>query len=168
MSTGVKNEQIIKISLDDIQNLKYRNPIELDKYLRDHIEDSNLQYYIFIDEIQFVKEIKNPFFEEDDSKITFVDVLIGLMKIQNLDIYVTGSNSKKLSKDVLTQFRDRGDEIKVYPFSFSEFYSCYEGEKNNAFSDYCIYGGMPRSVVELKSHNQKKWIFKRYFWNHLS
>lgn len=132
LSTGVKKEQIIKISLDDIQNLKYRNPIELDKYLRDHIEDSNLQYYIFIDEIQFVKEIKNPFFEEDDSKITFVDVLIGLMKIQNLDIYVTGSNSKKLSKDVLTQFRDRGDEIKVYPFSFSEFYSCYEGEKNNA------------------------------------
>lgn len=121
MSTGVKNEQIIKISLDDIQNLKYRNPIELDKYLRDHIEDNNLQYYIFIDEIQFVKEIKNPFFEEDDSKITFVDVLIGLMKIQNVDIYVTGSNSKMLSKDVLTQFRDRGDEIKVYPFSFSEF-----------------------------------------------
>lgn len=163
MSTGVKNEQIIKISLDDIQNLKYRNPIELDKYLRDHIEDSNLQYYIFIDEIQFVKEIKNPFFEEDDSKITFVDVLIGLMKIQNLDIYVTGSNSKKLSKDVLTQFRDRGDEIKVYPFSFSEFYSCYGGEKNNAFSDYCIYGGMPCSVVELKSHNQKSEYLKGIF-----
>lgn len=163
LSTGVKDEQIIKISLDDIQNLKYRNPIELDKYLRDNIEDNNLQYYIFIDEIQFVKEIKNPFFEEDDSKITFVDVLIGLMKIQNVDIYVTGSNSKMLSKDVLTQFRDRGDEIKVYPFSFSEFYSCYEGEKSNAFSDYCIYGGMPRSVVELKSHNQKSEYLKGIF-----
>lgn len=163
LSTGVTNEQIIKISLDDIQNLKYRNPIELNKYLRDQIVDSTLQYYIFIDEIQFVKEIKNPFFEEDDSKITFVDVLIGLMKIQNVDIYVTGSNSKMLSKDVLTQFRDRGDEIKVYPFSFAEFYSCYEGNKNNAFSDYCIYGGMPHSVVELKTHNQKSEYLKGIF-----
>lgn len=87
--------------------------------------DPQRRYYIFIDEIQFVSEIPNPYVNVEDAKITFIDVILGFMKMDNADVYVTGSNSKMLSSDILTQFRDRGDEIRVYPLSFAEFYNEY-------------------------------------------
>ena len=162
LSCGVRENQMIMIALDSLQNIKYRNPIELDTFLRGKIEDNGMKHYIFIDEIQFVEEIPNPYVEGSSSKITFVDLVLGLMKIPNVDVYITGSNSKMLSSDVLTQFRDRGDEIRVYPFSFAEFYSCYEGDKRKAFDEYCLYGGMPMSV-QLKSHEKKSEYLKNIF-----
>ena len=162
LSSEVREDQIIMIALDSLKNIKYRNPIELDDYLRDKIQDNGRKYYIFIDEIQFVEEISNPYLEGTDSKVNFVDLVLGLMKIPNVDVYITGSNSKMLSSDVLTQFRDRGDEIRVYPFSFAEFYSCYEGDKGKAFDEYCLYGGMPMSV-QLSNHEKKSEYLKNVF-----
>ena len=162
LSSEVREDQIIMIALDSLKNIKYRNPIELDDYLRDKIQNNGRKYYIFIDEIQFVEEISNPYLEGTDSKVNFVDLVLGLMKIPNVDVYITGSNSKMLSSDVLTQFRDRGDEIRVYPFSFAEFYSCYEGDKGKAFDEYCLYGGMPMSV-QLSNHEKKSEYLKNVF-----
>lgn len=162
LSSEVREDQIIMIALDSLKNIKYRNPIELDDYLRDKIQDNGRKYYIFIDEIQFVEEISNPYLEGTDSKVNFVDLVLGIMKIPNVDIYITGSNSKMLSSDVLTQFRDRGDEIRVYPFSFAEFYSCYEGDKGKAFDEYCLYGGMPMSVQQ-SNHEKKSEYLKNVF-----
>ena len=162
LSNEVCEDQIIMIALDSLKNIKYRNPIELDDYLRDKIQDNGRKYYIFIDEIQFVEEISNPYLEGTDSKVNFVDLVLGFMKIPNVDVYITGSNSKMLSSDVLTQFRDRGDEIRVYPFSFAEFYSCYEGDKGKAFDEYCLYGGMPMSV-QLSNHEKKSEYLKNVF-----
>ena len=162
LSSEVREDQIIMIALDSLKNTKYRNPIELDDYLRDKIQDNGRKYYIFIDEIQFVEEISNPYLEGTDSKVNFVDLVLGLMKIPNVDVYITGNNSKMLSSDVLTQFRDRGDEIRVYPFSFAEFYSCYEGDKGKAFDEYCLYGGMPMSV-QLSNHEKKSEYLKNVF-----
>ena len=162
LSSEVSENQIIMIALDSLKNIKYRNPIELDDYLRDKIQDNGLTYYIFIDEIQFVEEISNPYLEGTDSKVNFVDLVLGLMKIPNVDVYITGSNSKMLSSDVLTQFRDRGDEIRVYPFSFAEFYSCYKGDKGKAFDEYCLYGGMPMSV-QISNHEKKSEYLKNVF-----
>lgn len=162
LSNGVKENQIITLALDSLRNIKYRNPIELDAFLRAKIQNDIHRYYIFIDEIQFVQEIPNPYLAGTDSKVTFVDLVLGLMKIPNVDVYITGSNSKMLSSDVLTQFRDRGDEIRVYPFSFAEFYSCFEGDKRKAFDEYCLYGGMPMSV-QLKDHEKKSTYLKNIF-----
>ena len=162
LSSEVSENQIIMIALDSLKNIKYRNPIELDDYLRDKIQDNGLKYYIFIDEIQFVEEISNPYLEGTESKVNFVDLVLGLMKIPNVDVYITGSNSKMLSSDVLTQFRDRGDEIRVYPFSFAEFYSCYKGDKGKAFDEYCLYGGMPMTV-QISNHEKKSEYLKNVF-----
>lgn len=104
-SIGVPDENIIELSLDEALNARYRNPLELDKYIRERITDPSRQYYVFLDEIQKVSDIQNPYIEEKSAKIGFIDVLLGLMKIRNADIYVTGSNSKMLSSDILTEFR---------------------------------------------------------------
>lgn len=151
---GIKEDQIITLALDVLENAKYRNPIELDKYIRSRMVDPEKMYYIFIDEIQFVAEIQNPYVDNADAKITFVDVILGLMQMKNTDIYVTGSNSKMLSSDILTQFRDRGDDIRVYPLSFAEFYNEYEGDKRGAWQEYYTYGGMPLAT-SLGSHEEK-------------
>lgn len=154
INDGVNANQIIAISLDVLENARYRNPLELDKFVREQIIDPGKRYYVFIDEIQFVSEIQNPYIENADAKITFVDVIMGFMKMQNVDVYVTGSNSKMLSSDILTQFRDRGDEIRVYPISFAEFYEVYEGDKRGAWQEYYIYGGMPYAL-SIQSHEEK-------------
>lgn len=122
LDMGITEEQIIGIELDELDNAKYRNPFELNKVIKERITDKDKRYYVFIDEIQFVAEIPNPYVDNPNEKLTFIDVVLGLMKIPNADIYVTGSNSKMLSSDILTQFRDRGDEIRVNPLSFSEVY----------------------------------------------
>ena len=162
LGEGVKEDQIIALELDILENAKYRNPLELDKYVRDHMVDPKMRYYIFIDEIQFVSEIQNPYVDNDDAKITFIDVILGFMHMDNADVYVTGSNSKMLSSDILTQFRDRGDEIRVYPLSFAEFYNEYSGDKRGAWQDYYTYGGMPYAAT-LESHEEKSRYLKDLF-----
>lgn len=153
-SIGITEEQIIQIALDDDENIRYRNPLELGKYIRSLITDKSKNYYVFLDEIQKVITIQNPYIKEAEDKVGFVDVVLGLMKHDNIDVYVTGSNSKMLSSDILTEFRGRGDEIRVNPLSFSEFYAAFKGEKQDAWQEYFTYGGLPL-VIKKTSHEEK-------------
>lgn len=153
-SEGVTDEQLIILKLDVVKNAQYRNPMELDKYLRNQIKDSSKQYYVMLDEIQEVVPIPNPWLQDEKATIGFVDVLLGLLDIKNVDIYVTGSNSKMLSTDVITEFRDRGDEIHVNPLMYKEFYSAYQGNKNHAWQEFITYGGLPM-VMSLSSDKDK-------------
>ncbi len=162
MSIGVDEQYIIGLALDEVMNARYRNPFELDSYIREQITDKNETYYIFIDEIQKVTPVKKPYLEDEDSKVGFVDVLLGLMKIKNVDLYVTGSNSKMLSSDILTEFRDRGDEIRVNPLTFREFYYAFEGDKRDAWKEFFTYGGMPL-VMSKKDHTEKSKYLKELF-----
>lgn len=139
ISQGIDESHIIKLSLDEKKNSKYLDPDVLDEYIRSLVID-NEKYYILLDEIQEVKD--------------FESVLIGFMHMNNLEIYVTGSNSKFLSSDIVTEFRGRGDEIRVYPLSFSEFYSVYEGSEEKALNEYYTYGGLPLTVL-AKTDNAK-------------
>lgn len=156
IQSGVKEEQIIRIALDDDTFEKYRDSDELSKYIRGKIVNSDM-YYILIDEVQYAitkDELKN------HENIRLYNVLNGLMRLRNVDIYVTGSNSKMLTKDVLTTFRGRGDEIKIYPISFKEFYSLEGGDKSDAYEEYALYGGMP--LVLSKKNDVEK---MRYLQN---
>lgn len=153
-SIGVDDSQIIELALDLDENSTYRDPFELGKYIRSKIVDKNKMYYVFLDEIQMVEEAINPEAHSVEIKIGFVDVVLGLMKIKNVDLYITGSNSKMLSTDILTQFRGRGDEIRVNPLSFAEFYSVYGGDKRDAWKDYYTYGGMPL-ILSQTTHADK-------------
>ena len=160
LKQGVSQDQIIELALDDISNIKYRHPFELNDYIESKIT-SDKKNYIFIDEIQFSFPVDNPYCKDSADKITFIDVLLSLMKQENLDIYVTGSNSRMLSKDVLTQFRDRGDEIHVYPLSFSEVCQLYD-DKNKAWEEYKVLGGMPY-IYNLNSFEEKSKYLKNLF-----
>ena len=151
---GVEEECIICLALDDDENIRYRNPLELGKYIRSLTADESKEYYVFLDEIQKVVTIQNPYVEGVEDKISFVDVVLGLMKRDNIDVYVTGSNSKMLSSDILTEFRGRGDEIRVNPLSFAEFYNAFEGDKRDAWQEYYTYGGLPL-VLAKKGHEEK-------------
>lgn len=162
LDEGVVQEQIIGIQLDDLRNMKYRDPLHLDEYIRSRITDAKKVFYVFIDEIQLVSEVKNPYVDNQEAKISFVDVVLGLLKIKNVDVYVTGSNSKMLSSDVLTQFRDRGDEVRVFPLSFAEFYDAYEGDKREAWQEYYTYGGMPM-ILEMDTHERKSKYLRDLF-----
>lgn len=154
LSIGVEENCIIELALDDDENIRYRNPLELGEYLRSQANDKNKTYYIFLDEIQKVVSIQNPYIKDVEDKIGFVDVLLGLMKHDNIDVYVTGSNSKMLSSDILTEFRGRGDEIRVNPLSFSEFYNAFSGDKRDAWQEYYTYGGLPL-VMKKREHEDK-------------
>ena len=136
---GVKEDHIIKLDLDERDNFIYHNPDELNKYVKDRIIDKD-KYYIILDEVQKVEE--------------FESVLIGFLHMKNVEIYVTGSNSKFLSSDIVTEFRGRGSEIKVYPLSFSEYYSIYDGSEEKALNEYYTYGGLPLSLL-AKSDDAK-------------
>ena len=153
-SVGVDDSHIIELALDDDENIRWRNPIELGKHIRELMTDKERMYYIILDEIQKVAEIPNPYLPGTDETVGFVDVVLGLMKIKNADVYVTGSNSKMLSSDILTEFRGRGDEIRVNPLSFSEFYNAYTGDKHDAWQEYSTYGGMPLVMLQ-KTHEDK-------------
>ena len=139
LGEGIDKEHIIQLSLDENRNKKYLDPDILDSYIRNLIKDNN-KYYLLLDEVQEVKD--------------FESVLIGFMHISNLEIYVTGSNSKFLSSDIVTEFRGRGDEIRVYPLSFSEFYSVYNGSEEKALNEYYTFGGLPLTVLS-KTDNTK-------------
>lgn len=162
LESGVAEDQIIGLALDEISNARYRNPLELDKYIREQIIDKSKMYYVFLDEIQKVAQIQNPYVDHEDSKIGFVDVVLGLMKIKNVDLYITGSNSRMLSSDILTEFRDRGDEVRVNPLSYKEFLSVFDGDRSRAWSEYYTYGGMPL-VLTRKGHDEKSRYLKDLF-----
>ena len=163
---GVDPSEILNIDLDRKSNLAYRNPNQLYEYIINYCHDSSRKYYIFIDEIQLSYRVKNE--EVDESLVpeedrdllytTFYDILSDLMTRHNLDIYVTGSNSKMLSKDIVTNFRDRGSEIKVYPLSFAEYFSASVKEKSDAFEDYLMYGGMPLATLEPDEKERRKYL----------
>ena len=142
LRSGVKEDQIIVIQLDLAKDIRYRNPLELSAYVRSMVEGKSEEFYLFVDEIQMSDKVANPY-SPSGEKITFYDALNDLRNLSNLDVYVTGSNSKMLSSDILTEFRGRSDEIRVHPLSFSEYYSAVGGDKNEAFDDYAFYGGMP-------------------------
>ena len=139
LETGVKKDHIIMVGLDDDDNEALLDVHELSKYIKSQIKDDDL-YYILLDEIQLVEG--------------FEYLLNGLLRKEKLDVYVTGSNSKFLSSDIITEFRGRGDEIRVYPLSFSEFYSAYEGSKEDAWQEYYTYGGLPL-VLSYKNEIDK-------------
>ncbi len=152
LQNGVQEAQIIMLDLDDDSNARYRNPIELSEYLRRYTADDTKHYYLLIDEIQKVRSVSNPYLPEEE--IGFVDVLNGLRKLPNVDIYVTGSNSKMLSSDIATEFRGRGDIIPLAPLTYDEFYNAYPGEKRFAWREFIMYGGMPK-VLSIESHEDK-------------
>lgn len=142
LQNGVREDQIIIIELDLAKDIRFRNPLELSSFVRETVEGKKEEYYLFVDEIQMSDEVPNPY-NGSGKKITFYDALNDLRSLPNLDVYVTGSNSKMLSSDILTEFRGRSDEIRVHPLSFAEYYSAVGGDKSEAFDDYSFYGGMP-------------------------
>lgn len=144
---GVSENHIIKIDFDEHRNKKYLDPDVLDDYIRSLIVDDQM-YYLLLDEVQKV----------DD----FEAVLNGFLHIENLDVYVTGSNSRFLSSDIITEFRGRGDEIRVFPLSFAEYYSVFEGSKEEAWEEYIVYGGLPR-VLSFESGEEKSKYLKQLF-----
>lgn len=137
--SGVSEDHIIKIDLEDIRNYEFRDPLSLVAHIDSRMTDGDM-YYILLDEVQNVEN--------------FADVLNSYLKIENADVYVTGSNSKFLSSDVVTEFRGRGDQIHMYPLSFAEYYSAVGGDKSDAWRDYFTYGGLPH-VLLLDSHQKK-------------
>ena len=161
-SIGVEEDCIITLALDEEENIKYRNPLELGMYIRSLTADESKTYYVFLDEIQKVVTIQNPYIDDVEDKIGFVDVVLGLMKRDNIDVYVTGSNSKMLSSDILTEFRGRGDELRINPLSFEEFYNAFEGDKRDAWSEYYTYGGLPL-VMKKKTPEEKTKYLKSLF-----
>ena len=149
LENGVDVDHIIEIALDGIENEELRDPKVCFKYIKDAMKDDG-KYYLLLDEVQFM-----PRFEE---------VLNSLLRMSNIDVYVTGSNSKFLSSDIVTEFRGRGDEIRIYPLSFAEFYSVYDGDYDDAWDDYMIYGGLPQ-IVSFQSERQKADYLKNIFAN---
>ena len=154
LEQGVPEEQIITIELDQRKYYKFRNPITLCEYIEACVSsDKSKQFYLFIDEVQFTRKVKDA--ENDDIEVTIYDMLNELKSHKNLDVYVTGSNSKMLSSDIATEFRGRATQIRVYPFSFGEFYAYVGGDERKALEQYMLYGGMPR-VLQMTDEQDKK------------
>lgn len=147
LESGVKEDHIIKLELDKKENKKFRDSHELNEYIKSLIKDKNM-YYIFLDEIQMVGG--------------FESVLNSFLYERNLDVYVTGSNSKFLSSDIITEFRGRGDEIKVFPLSFSEYIESFKGDKQDAWNEYVLYGGLPL-IFSKKTDEEKSKYLKDLF-----
>ncbi|MDE5813037.1 MAG: ATP-binding protein, partial [Muribaculaceae bacterium] len=152
MTEGIGAANIIQMDLDDDINARYRNPMELSIYIRNRISNNHERFYVLIDEIQKVGSIPNPYLP--DEKIGFTDVLNGLKNLPNVDVYVTGSNSKMQSSDIATEFRGRGDIIRLHPLTYEEYYEAYPGEKRYAWREFITYGGMPK-VLSIESHEEK-------------
>ena len=146
VQSGVPEDNIITVPLDDDDYAEYTDPGRLYDYIKSKLTDPKQKYYVFIDEAQYAitrEEMKNP-----DIPIRLYGVLNGLLRKENVDVYVTGSNSKFLSTDIMTEFRGRGDEVHIAPLSFSEFVPAFDGDKMEAWRDYTYYGGMPRILME--------------------
>lgn len=147
LESGVKPDHIIKLELDKEENAKYRDSHELNEYIKSQIKDKDM-YYILLDEIQMVEG--------------FESVLNSFLYERNLDVYVTGSNSKFLSSDIITEFRGRGDEIKVFPLSFAEYVEAFKGDKQDAWNEYVLYGGLPL-ILSKKTDEEKSKYLKDLF-----
>ena len=147
IESGVNEDHIIKLELDKEENKEYHDAHELNKYIKSQIKDSDM-YYILLDEIQLVDG--------------FEFVLNGFLYERNLDVYVTGSNSKFLSSDIITEFRGRGDEIKVFPLSFSEYVEAFDGDRYDAWNEYVLYGGLPL-ILSKKTDEEKSRYLKNLF-----
>ncbi len=145
--SGVKEDHIISVDLEDFKNRAMRNPENLYAYVESRITDNDM-YYILLDEIQMLNE--------------FEDVLNGFLRMPNVDIYVTGSNAKFLSKDIVTEFRGRGFEVKMYPLCFSEYMSAYQGTVQAGFNEYMLYGGLPQ-ILAYENEEQKVRFLKSLF-----
>lgn len=161
ISIGVNETNILSFELDLTRDIRFRNPLELSSFVRSIVEKTTERYYLFIDEIQMSDEVLNPY-NKDGKRITFYDALNDLRSLENLDIYVTGSNSKLLSSDILTEFRGRSDEIRVHPLSFSEYYMAVGGNKEEAFNNYAFYGGLPL-VLSRPTEKEKIAYLKSLF-----
>lgn len=147
LSEGVDEDHIIEIAFDAFENKKYRDPDVLYPYLKEQIKDDAM-YYVLLDEVQLLSE--------------FESILNSLIRMKNVDVYVTGSNARFLSKDVITEFRGRGDEVHMYPLSFAEFMSVYQGTKQDGWNEYMLYGGIPL-VLEFVAPDQKIAFLKSLF-----
>lgn len=153
-SQGVENDQIIKIELDQRKYYKYRNPINLCEYIENKIsQNTGSKFYLFIDEVQFTQKILDK--ENGGIEVTIYDMLNELKAYKNLDVYVTGSNSKMLSSDIATEFRGRATQIHVYPLSFEECLSYKGGDERKLLDEYMLYGGLPR-VWKIDNENDRK------------
>ena len=147
LNSGVDKDHIIKIDLDLRINKKFLDPDYLDNYVRECIKDEKV-YYCLLDEVQNVPD--------------FESVLNGFLKIPNLDVYVTGSNSKFLSSDIITEFRGRGDEVRVYPLTFSEFLSAYDGTKEEAWNSYMMFGGLPLILSQTTEEQKRNYLISLF------
>ena len=166
LQQGVEKDCFVEIDLEPKRNIAYRNPNTLYDYVMSKCQDKNRKYYVFIDEIQLCYKVKSTDIDEslvpeEDRELlytTFYDSLNGLRAESNMDVYVTGSNSKMLSTDIVTNFRDRGCEIKVYPLSFAEYYAYSGLEKSDALEQYLLYGGMPLAVLESDKTAKRRYL----------
>ena len=162
LGEGVKQEQIIKLALDDDRNREYRNPDKLSAFLYSKIANETDNFYFLLDEVQFAisdKEIKSK------EPIRLYGILNGLLRLKNVDVYITGSNSKFLSSDIATEFRGRGDIVHVNPLSFAEFYSAYKhSDKYDAWDEYSTYGGMPM-LLTMETDEEKAEYLNNLFKN---
>lgn len=151
ISCGVKESQIITLALDDDENIEYRKPDALYVFLRSHIDEGDEMFYVLLDEVQLAisdDEIKK------SGQVRLYGILNGLLRRGNVDIYITGSNSKFLSTDIMTEFRGRGDEVRVFPLSFAEFMTAYNGDRLGGYAQYSMYGGLP--MILSKSSDDGK------------
>ena len=158
LASGTPENNIICIALDDVENEAYRDPYRLYSYIKERVQDNREHYYVLIDEAQYAiskEEMKNP-----DEPIRLYGVLNSLLRKSNVDVYITGSNSKFLSSDVMTEFRGRGDEIHISPLSFSEFYPASGQEKSDAWRDYLYYGGLPHILAESGGEAKSRYLEK--------
>ena len=156
LASGIPEDNIICIALDDVENEAYRDPYRLYSYIKERVQDNREYYYVLIDEAQYAiskEEMKNP-----DEPIRLYGVLNSLLRKSNVDVYITGSNSKFLSSDVMTEFRGRGDEIHISPLSFSEFYPASGQEKSDAWRDYLYYGGLPHILAESGGEAKSRYL----------
>ena len=154
LKEGTDKEDIIKIELDQRKYYKYRNPITLCDYVESVVtENEDKKFYLFIDEVQFTQRMIDK--ENEGIEVTIYDMLNELKAYKNLDVYVTGSNSKMLSSDIATEFRGRATQIHVYPLSFEEFYSYKGGDEKKALDEYMLYGGLPR-ISKIDDEKDKK------------
>lgn len=156
LSEGVSKENIITIPLDDVDYEKCCDPLVLHEYIKERITDETKEYYVFIDEAQYAitkEEMKNP-----DVPIRLYGVLNSLLRKKNVDVYITGSNSKFLSSDIMTEFRGRGDEIHISPLSFSEFYPASGKDKMNAWNEYLYFGGLPHILSEPDNESKSNYL----------
>ncbi len=161
LSQGVQEDHIIKIELDQRRYYKFRNPIILCEYIEDLVsKKKDEKFYLFIDEVQLTTKVIDK--ENGDIEVSIYDMLNELKAYKNLDVYVTGSNSKGLSKDIATEFRGRATQIHVFPLSFEEFYSHAGGDERKALDTYMLYGGMPRLLALTDEKDKKDYLSSLY------